>query len=386
MPDSSIMTRFWQRSAGRLLTQIGQTQDQRERQQPVLQRSDLFDPAQHWQIFQTGAAQHIDYVSIDCVGPEAAKCTWQGSSHDFPVPFLVELPEARLHGRHAVVLTPEGRVLLESTLGGARYLGMSSLARLHHPRTPGEALRQGLHTAHFEFVAPLVNLWSAGYYHWLIEGLPRLQVIEAYAAEHGQRPRLLIDPNPAAWVRESLRLLGYGPEDYMEWHVTRAQVKHALVPWFPGSVGRPSPLACRWLSQRFRDALGLKPGVQPRRIYVSRRRAQRRRVVNESLLVEWLQPLGFEVFELEALNFSQQIELFSQAEIVVGPHGAGLANMIFAPHTAVIEFLEPVYQNFCYYHLASGLGFPHKVLIGKSHGEDILIDPQAVIEAVQALL
>lgn len=386
MPDPSIMTRLWQRSAGRLLTQIGQAQDQRERQRPVLQRSELFDPAQRWQIFQTGAAQHIDYVSIDCAGPEASKCTWQGGSHDFPAPFLVELPEAWLQGRHAVVLTPEGRVLLESTLGGTRYLSMSSLARLHHPRTPREALRQGLHTAYYESLAPLVNLWSAGYYHWLIEGLPRLQVLEAYATEYGRRPRLLVDPNPAAWVRESLRLLGYGPEDYVEWHVTRAQVKHALVPWKPGEAGRPSPAACRWLGQRLRDSVGPAPAGLPRRIYISRAGTQRRRIVNEPELLQQLEPLGFQSFALENLSVAEQVALFSQAQIIVGPHGAGLANMIFAPQAIVVEFMEPGYQNFCYYHVATGLGFTYKLLMGESRGEDILIDPQIVVETVRALL
>jgi len=36
---------------------------------------------------------------------------------------------------------------------------------------------------------------------------------------------------------------------------------------------------------------------------------------------------------------SDQVRLFSQAEIVVAPHGAGLTNILFAENLIVIELL-----------------------------------------------
>ena len=50
-----------------------------------------------------------------------------------------------------------------------------------------------------------------------------------------------------------------------------------------------------------------------------------------------LEKRGFESYALENLSFRQQVELFSEAEIVGGAHGAGLTNIFFSPHVKVVE-------------------------------------------------
>jgi capsular polysaccharide biosynthesis protein len=82
-----------------------------------------------------------------------------------------------------------------------------------------------------------------------------------------------------------------------------------------------------------------RPGVH-RRIYISRSLAGARSVVNEPEVIDCLSKFGFEVLHLECLAIEQQIQAFSEAEIVVGPHGAGFANMVFAePGITLLEFL-----------------------------------------------
>jgi len=62
--------------------------------------------------------------------------------------------------------------------------------------------------------------------------------------------------------------------------------------------------------------------------------------------IEW------KIFDRESI--SNTINLFSKACIIVGPHGAGLTNMIFAPiNIPIIEFMPISEPNICYWHLSS---------------------------------
>ena len=73
-------------------------------------------------------------------------------------------------------------------------------------------------------------------------------------------------------------------------------------------------------------------------IYITRRKARLRQTINEKSLIENLLQRGFEVIELEGLSLKQQIEIFYQAKLIIGTHGAGFTNLIFASNDLV--FLE----------------------------------------------
>jgi capsular polysaccharide biosynthesis protein len=72
---------------------------------------------------------------------------------------------------------------------------------------------------------------------------------------------------------------------------------------------------------------------------------------------------GFSTHMLEDLSFDEQITLFSQAEFVVAPHGAGLANLLFCqPGTKVLELCpETEYRPFFAY-MSSKLGLTHGIM------------------------
>lgn len=94
-----------------------------------------------------------------------------------------------------------------------------------------------------------------------------------------------------------------------------------------------------------------------RRLYVSRRDATVRRLVNEDEVAALLAGLGFEVVELSGLDFEAQAELFAQASAIAGVHGAGLANLVFAaPGARVFEIMPPLSGTFAYWVMAQGLG------------------------------
>ncbi len=83
------------------------------------------------------------------------------------------------------------------------------------------------------------------------------------------------------------------------------------------------------------------PPSNPRCLYVSREDATHRRTRNETVVRSLLGSCGFTVIEPGRMAFEEQVRIFSQARIIVGTHGAGLANVIWAPPGALLLELIP---------------------------------------------
>ena len=69
----------------------------------------------------------------------------------------------------------------------------------------------------------------------------------------------------------------------------------------------------------------------PKRVYISRGGAAQRRVVNEAEVCRLLRKWGFTIITPDSSDIRQQIASLAKAKILVSAHGAGLANMKFAP-------------------------------------------------------
>ena len=95
-----------------------------------------------------------------------------------------------------------------------------------------------------------------------------------------------------------------------------------------------------------------------------------------------------------ALGVQEQIDLFAGAEVVVAPHGAALANLVFCPPgVRVLELFHPRYVNPCYWAIADNPGADYRYLVcgrdgrpagSPMHGvlSDILAPPAAFTRAL----
>lgn len=83
-----------------------------------------------------------------------------------------------------------------------------------------------------------------------------------------------------------------------------------------------------------------------RRIYLPRD-SKRRAILNEGELVEAMVRDGYETPNLESLTFPAQVELFANADIVIGGTGAGFTNLLWCrPGTkAIILYSNHPYNN-----------------------------------------
>jgi len=74
---------------------------------------------------------------------------------------------------------------------------------------------------------------------------------------------------------------------------------------------------------------------------VTRRDTSNRRVSNESDLIDTLEKYGFEIFAPSEHDFAAQVQEFASADIVCGPLGSALTNLIFSDETTKIIALIP---------------------------------------------
>lgn len=82
------------------------------------------------------------------------------------------------------------------------------------------------------------------------------------------------------------------------------------------------------------------------RIYINRKT---RRLKNEEQVQKYLTNRDFQVLKLEEYSLDQQVTLFSHAELIVGFHGAGLANLVFSNEkTCVVEIVDSDCVYPCY--------------------------------------
>jgi len=171
------------------------------------------------------------------------------------------------------------------------------------------------------------------YYHWTIECLMKIRLVEKYSQQSNSYPSLLVPSSMPNWMAETVDLIDYQGE-IIAWNDKAATVNKLVVPTFPDPVEED----CEWLKKRMQDAIKHgRSNNSGKRILITRRDSTIRRLVNLDDVIESLDGFGFEVHTPGHLNVSEQVELFSQADIVVGAHGAGLTNIIYSTDATVIE-------------------------------------------------
>jgi capsular polysaccharide biosynthesis protein len=81
-------------------------------------------------------------------------------------------------------------------------------------------------------------------------------------------------------------------------------------------------------------------------IYISRNDSPYRRVLNETDIMNYLEPRGFQKVILTGIPLLEQMAMFHNAEIIITVHGAALTNSLFCkPNTRIIELNTPFLQT-----------------------------------------
>jgi len=285
---------------------------------------------------------------------------------------VLELEGGRVLSPHSVVITREGRLLQEQCW----YFG-TTRPREHpmflHPFPGPPTEVEGR-------LGVLATRGDSNYYHFLHDCLPRVSVLEQ-CPEVAPPDRWYV-PQATRFQRELLELFGV-PAGLV---VDSAAVPHVraeclVVPGVASTIERNPP----WVANLLRERL-CPPDLQRvpgRHLYLTRGEARNNRmVVNEAEVLALLTPLGFEAVDPGELSVRDQIRTFAEADVIVAPHGAALANLVFcSPGSALLELFPAQSMVGDYWKMTCGVpGLEYRYLsgagpaVGTTRGEFVVAD------------
>ncbi len=199
----------------------------------------------------------------------------------------------------------------------------------------------------------ITDYWSTGHFHWLTDVLTRLFAVRDRLPE-----LLLLLPGTyktSEMVKSTLEAFGVKNVDFIESGEVVA-CRSLLLPSHTAPSGHFNEEAIRGVRNVLLSAYGSTDSGEER-LYITRAKAAKRRIVNEAEILPVLNSFGFQTIHAEDLSFEQQVRIFSRARYIVSNHGAGLTNILFMRDGgSVLELRHQTDRiNNCYFTLSSAL-------------------------------
>jgi hypothetical protein len=238
----------------------------------------------------------------------------------------------------------------------------------------------------------IVDDWSNGYFHWLTDVLSRLYVMRERLKDFVLL--LPADYQSRDFVAASLKCFDVKTVEYIKPNEVLLCRKLSM-PTHVAPSGHYNEEIIRGVRRLLLQNYGAAGDSRSsERIYISRGRAPKRRILNEDVVGRVLAEFGFETIYAEDLPFSRQVEICSRARYLVSNHGAGLTNMLFLPaDSAVLELrLEGDAISNCYFTLASALNLKYFYQTCESgdstdsHIANLVVDEEDLKRNVELLL
>ena len=201
------------------------------------------------------------------------------------------------------------------------------------------------------------SCWTAGYYHWLTESLPRAYLLKKVSPEAIP----LIPSSKYLAYAQSLRAIGH---ESFEMFPLEKNIKlhNPIITECPHKFATTAPALLREVREAVIGYFDLTVDQSVDRskniIYVSRLKARGRRVVNEDEVIERLAMFHAQVVYFEDLTFGEQVELMQSAGVLISIHGAALTNMMFMPTGSKVLELIPR-KNFLFDYNSVRNSFKH---------------------------
>ena len=320
----------------------------------------------------------------------------------FPDIYLANVKEATVIAGSSVILVDNKRVILYDDLSctvderygiGNDYVKSfkNNIVEIDVNRYQDKTIPEAIH---------FCKDYDQNYYHWLVENLPRLWIIDQFPEL--KKVPLIIDSDLIPQQIEALNLLNNNKHPIIELkqsvgcHVNNLYIPSSLSQlitnfYIPMNYAKDtliSPIAVNYLRENILKNLHLPEKSGFRKLFISRKLGTYRHLLNTNAIEKFLIEQGFEIVYAEHLSFANQVTLFSQAKIIVGQEGAGMANLIFAPRDCKILILIDHHPQIDYYEfsmLAQAVNIELLFLPGKSiiSMVDLIKDNNFIIDIVQ---
>ena len=302
-------------------------------------------------------------------------------SNDIPPPSFHGSLTANIASKNVVAELPEAGVLeldaphlIETTLfSGEGHLltvsdGTFTPTFNHTPRVITSFVRLSRFRAKFLKGVSLVlvaNHYSpSNYGHFVLDVLPRVELFKKAGFSFSDVDHIVTysaRPRAAKFLMEQAGVPLEKIRPPVNW-----KLETALVPSFPGAPRNYPDWTPRFLR---RELLPHSFPVRNRRIYVVRD-GYTRNATNESEVRKILIRHGFDMVDPTRIATKDLVRKFREASLVVGAHGAGLADIALCqPGTKILELVPSDHVQPYYYTLANAADLEYHCLVCPSVNE-----------------
>ena len=191
------------------------------------------------------------------------------------------------------------------------------------------------------------------YFHFLFDIIAKLRLCEE---------KIELDdidffyvPGNFGWQKKILSLFGIDEKRLINSQVYRhIKAKNIIAiehPWYQkGYVQEEIYNLPDWIILFLREKfLGYKKKFKcSDKIFIDRTESPTNhcKLINNNEIIEYLSKRGFRSYQIGKLDFFEQIYLFNNAKIIIGPHGAAFTNIIFSnPDTNIIEIIPDYHKS-----------------------------------------
>lgn len=269
--------------------------------------------------------------------------------------FIATMPGGRVWGENGAVISPDNKLMWEFSHELMRKAQQHSI--FSQKQLPNVTYIP-------QTLASLNYAGSNSYYFWMFEVLARFELLRINGIKID---RYLLNPKLCGFQRETLPILGIPEEKQIICKPdTHIQAEKLVLTPLVADTGLVPKWICEFLKREFLINRGIKPSREFERIYISRANAYHRKVVNEEEVMGFLGKYGFVRLHFEAKSVADQAKIFSSAKVVIAPHGAALANLVFsAPGTKVIELFAPSWVRHTYWIISQHCGIDYYRLLSE---------------------
>ncbi len=316
---------------------------------------DLLYALQHWgQLLQLPPAQRVKlgreeyFYHLHCaVGEEIAET------------FRCKIPHAAVIGLTGLVITSNLEIVAQS-VNGQKLNANLNMEKIREKLSQKQFLA-GTHVL-------LLSHYTLNYAHWLMDCLPKLALLESFNNDL----KFIVPDESPDYLIDSLKLLGIQENQLVRIKEESILVEELIFCHAAQKSGRPSKTHLLKVRNQLLASFPNNPNrcSTPKRIYVSRSHSSRR-IINEDEILKILGNYNFETMHCEEMSLIEQICAFSNAEAILGPHGAGMYNQIFCNSGAtIIEIYNKEYWHHSSRIISGFLGHTHWHVFGENAGED----------------
>lgn len=202
------------------------------------------------------------------------------------------------------------------------------------------------------------------YYHYLVDSLPRLWSLKHPTLMRQPKPLVVLDPSVPKRFREFSKLVfphlrfrtvprffRILPKQYIHLpYLSKDRVGFSTADTQTSGGFIPNEFL-DFLRKAVQQRLSSADQSYPDKIYIKRGLATVRKVTNEANVEKTLSSMGFVSVDLSKLGLLEQAKLFLKAKAIVGPHGAGFANLLYCtPESTKVFEIYPSRVNARHYY------------------------------------